>query len=190
MNVATMNVARMFGGGTVSPPYVAASIYGFLLLVLAVATVLPLQGVFDRRAAVEAQGDMLLRLEGRGPAAAGVATGASAMVGSPVLEGATVTVAGAALLERVVATVTRHGGSVLSSQVDLQGAQAKDGFLSVIASCDLEQPALQAIVYDLEAGMPFLFVDQLVVQAPTSTGTAGGKLRVLISVSGQWQGAP
>ena len=65
MSFANMNVARMFGGGTVSPPYVAASIYGFLLLVLAVATVLPLQGMLDRRAAVEAQGDMLLRLEAR-----------------------------------------------------------------------------------------------------------------------------
>jgi general secretion pathway protein M len=184
-----MNLAKMFGGGTVSSPYVAASIYGFLLLLLAAATVLPLTGMLERRAAVESQGDMLLRLEGRGPAAAGGATGGSTVAGSPFLEGATITVAGAALLQRVVAAVASHGGSVLSSQVDMQGTQSKDGFLSVIASCDLDQPALQAMVYDLEAGMPFLFVDQLVVQAPVSTGT-GGKLRVLISVSGQWQGAP
>jgi general secretion pathway protein M len=184
-----MNLTKMFGGGTASPPYVAASIYGFLLLVLAVATMLPLTGMLERRAAVESLGDMLLRLEGRSPGAAGVAAGGSTVVGSPFLEGATITVAGAALLQRVVAAVTRHGGSVLSSQLDLQGTQSKDGFLSVIASCDLEQPALQSVVYDLEAGMPFLFVDQLVVQAPTSAGAAGGKLRVLISVSGQWQGA-
>jgi general secretion pathway protein M len=53
---------------------------------------------------------------------------------------------------------------------------------------------LQQLLYDLEAGMPFLSVDQLAVQAPTvaagaSNGTGPGKLRVLISVSGQWQGA-
>ena len=186
-----MNMANRFGGGTSSPPYVAASIYTCLLLVLAAATAMPLKGMLDQQTAVDTLGDTLLRLEHRGPAAARPAAGAdSTVVGSSFLEGATVTVAGAALLQRVVGAVTRHGGSVLSSQLDLQGTQSKDGFLSVTASCDLEQPALQEVVYDLEAGMPFLFVDQLAVQSPTvSTGLSGGKLRVLISVSGQWQGA-
>ena len=42
----------------------------------------------------------------------------------------------------------------------------------------------------LEAGMPFLFIDQLVAQGPAVPGaTPEGKLRVLISVSGQWQAA-
>jgi general secretion pathway protein M len=36
--------------------------------------------------------------------------------------------------------------------------------------------------------MPFLFVDQLAVQGPAPSTTSGEKLRVLISVSGQWQG--
>jgi general secretion pathway protein M len=49
---------------------------------------------------------------------------------------------------------------------------------------------LQQLLYDLEAGMPFLFVDQLVAQGPASPGaTPEGKLRVVISVSGQWQGS-
>ena len=97
--------------------------------------------------------------------------------------------AGAALLQRVTAAVTKIGGSVLSSQVDLQGTEAKAGFLSVIASCEIDQPGLQQLLYDVEAGMPFLFIDQLVVQAPSSFGTsAEGKLRVLLTVSGQWKG--
>jgi general secretion pathway protein M len=184
-------MTNRFGGGTSSPPYVAASIYTCLLLVLMAATALPLKGLLDQQTAVDSLGDTLLRLERHGPAAARPAAGADGTaVGSSFLEGATVTVAGAALLQRVVGAVTRHGGSVLSSQLDLQGTQSKEGFLSVTASCDLDQPALQEVVYDLEAGMPFLFVDQLAVQAPTaSTGLSGGKLRVLISVSGQWQGA-
>jgi general secretion pathway protein N len=85
--------------------------------------------------------------------------------GSPVLEGATVTVAGAALLRRVSEAVTRVDGNVLSSQVDLQGAQAKSGLIAVIISCEVDQPALQRLLYDLEAGMPFLFIDQLSAQA-------------------------
>jgi general secretion pathway protein M len=38
--------------------------------------------------------------------------------------------------------------------------------------------------------MPFLFIDQLVVQAAsTQSSSGGGKLRILLSVSGQWQSA-
>jgi general secretion pathway protein M len=76
----------------------------------------------------------------------------------------------------------------------LQGPLSKQGFVAATVSCELEQPALQQLLYDLEAGMPFLSVDQLAVQAPAAAAsgpnTSGpGKLRVLISVSGQWQGA-
>ena len=134
---------------------------------------------------------MLEQLEGRKPAGGrGQGAGVAGPAGSPFLEGATVTVAGAALLQRVTAAITKLGGNVLSSQIDLQGTQAKTGFLTIIASCDIDQPGLQQLLYDLEAGQPFLFVDQLSVQAPASFASSGeGKLRVLLSVSGQWQGA-
>jgi general secretion pathway protein M len=183
-----MNSGKLFTGAS-APPSVAAAVYGGLLLALTAATALPLKGLLDQRAAVQSLGDTLQRLDARGPAAAHPETAAdSAMTGSAFLEGSTVTVAGAALLQRVVGAVTRHGGSVSSSQLDLQGTETKDGFVSVTASFDLEQPALQQTIYDLEAGMPFLFVDQLVVQGPSPAPASGGKLRVLISVSGQWQG--
>jgi general secretion pathway protein M len=56
----------------------------------------------------------------------------------------------------------------------------------------MEQPALQKLLYDLEAGMPFLFVDQLDVQVPQTTATneggSAGRIRVVLGVSGQWQG--
>ena len=107
-----------------------------------------------------------------------------------MLEGPTVTVAGASLLQRVTGAVTKVGGNILSSQVELQGIQAKAGFVGVITSCELDQPSLQKLLYDLEAGMPFLFVDQLVVQAPVaSSANQEGRMRILLAVSGQWQGA-
>jgi len=60
----------------------------------------------------------------------------------------------------------------------------------MIASCEIEQAQLQQVLYDLEAGMPFLFVDQLVVQtALTDVASDTGKLRVLLAVSGQWRDA-
>ena len=86
--------------------------------------------------------------------------------------------------------VTRFGGNILSSQVDLQGAQSKNGFVKVSVNCELDQPSLQQLLYDLEGGMPLLFVDQLVAQAPeTGMDALRGKMSVSILVSGQWQGA-
>ena len=110
--------------------------------------------------------------------------------GSAYLEGATVTIAGATLLQRVAGAVAKFGGNVLSTQLDLQGPQTRAGFLSMIASCEIEQAQLQPLLYDLEAGMPFLFVDQLVIQTPLAeSGSGSGKLRILLAVSGQWRGA-
>ena len=98
------------------------------------------------------------------------------------------TVAGATLLQRVAGAITKVGGNIVSSQVDLTGPQAKDGFITVTANCEVDQPSLQQLLYNIESGMPFLFIDQLVVQAPTiGPGVVGGKMKVLISVSGQWQ---
>jgi general secretion pathway protein M len=146
--------------------------------------------ILDKRADVAASAAMLEQSEGRRPVAIrGEAAGVTAPSGSPFLEGATVTIAGAALLQRVSAAVIKLGGNVLSSQVDLQGSQSKVGFLTIIASCDIDQPGLQQLLYNLEAGMPFLFVDQVVVQAATSFAASGeGKLRILLTVSGQWEG--
>ena len=109
--------------------------------------------------------------------------------GSPFVEGSSLSVAGAALLQRVAGAITRVGGQVMSSQVDLQGPQSKAGFITVTASCEIKPAALQPLLYDVEAGMPFLFVDQLVVQAPAgAAATPEGRMRVLLAVSGQWQG--
>lgn len=148
--------------------------------------------ILERRQEVAAAGDILSRLESRNPSLARDvdANGSSLPTGSPVLEGQTVTVAGATLLQRVAGAVTRFGGNILSSQVDLQGAQSKDGLVKVSLDCEIDQPSLQKLLYDIEGGMPFLFIDQLVAQAPeTTAGALRGKMRVSILVSGKWQGA-
>jgi general secretion pathway protein M len=165
-------------------PFGAAIGYAGLVLVLVIVTLTSIMDVFDRRGAVAEAADTLSRLEGRSLGAPDT-TGAT---GSPLLEGPTVTVAGATLLQRVAGAITKVGGNIVSSQVDLTGPQAKDGFITVTANCEVDQPALQQLLYNIESGMPFLFIDQLVVQAPTmGPGVVGSKMKVLISVSGQWQ---
>ncbi|KJC34384.1 general secretion pathway protein GspM [Bradyrhizobium sp. LTSP849] len=151
---------------------------------------LSIADVFAHRQALAQTSDLLDQLRGRKGAAKNAAAALAEHPGTPFLEGPTVTVAGANLLQRVAAAVSNVGGSVQSSQVDVSGAQTKDGFVGLVVSCELEQPALQKVLYDLEAGMPFLFIDQLDVQVPQATAlgdAATGRVRVILGVSGQWQ---
>jgi general secretion pathway protein M len=172
-------------------PVAATALYVVVVAGFAVMTWMGAATIVERRAAVDAASDLLAQLDGRRPVLSPAAGGAAgpAPAGSPFLEGETVTVAGAALLQRVAGAVARVGGSVLSSQVDVQGTQSKDGYVSLVASCQVDHAALQQLLYDLEAGMPFLFIDQLVAQAPLPTTEPGaGRMRVTLAVSGQWEG--
>jgi general secretion pathway protein M len=173
-------------------PVLAAAAYAAVLSALLLSAGFAISDLLGRRAEVSSAASMLEQLEGRKPPASrGQAASAGEPSGSPFLEGATVTVAGAALIQRVVGAVTKQGGSVLSTQVELQGTQSKAGFISILASCEVEQTALQQLLYDIEAGMPFLFIDQLAVQASDKmSGSGSGRLRVVLAVSGQWKGTP
>jgi general secretion pathway protein M len=186
--VSAFTASRKF---ITASPLLAVAIYAGVVVVLLFTVVTSIVDIAGQRAEVAAASAMLEQLEGRKAAAAGGAPGDITMpTGSAYLEGATVTIAGATLLQRVAGAVVKLGGNVLSTQLDLQGSPSKTGFLSMIASCEIEQAQLQQLLYDLEAGMPFLFVDQLEVQTPlTASGSGNGKLRVLLTVSGQWRGA-
>ena len=175
---------------TVSPTF-SAIIYGLAIVVLLGTAWSGVAEVLDRRQSVIAASDLLAQLEGRkgSPMAVAGAAGTQVPIGSPFLEGQSLTVAGAALLQRVADAVTKVGGNVLSSQVDVQGVQAKDGFVNVLASCEIDPTALQRLLYDLEAGMPYLFVEQMVAQSPQAVSAQeGGRMRLLIGVAGRWQG--
>jgi general secretion pathway protein M len=110
------------------------------------------------------------------------------MSGSPFLDGRTITIAGAALQQRVEAAVAKAGGALMSSQVELDGPDAKNGFVGLTASIEVSQPAVQTILYDIEAGMPYLFVDKLSIQSPEVFGEPeNGRMRMTIDVAGQWR---
>jgi general secretion pathway protein M len=171
-------------------PLVAVTLYVAVTGGLLLMAGLSVADVFAHRDQLTQTSDLLDQLRGRKARGASAASALAEHPGTPFLEGPTVTVAGANLLQRVAAAVGNVGGSIQSSQVDVSGAQTKEGFVGLVVSCELEQPALQKVLYDLEAGMPFLFVDQLDVQVPqtTSLSEAGaGRIRVILGVSGQWQ---
>ncbi|MGJ5181202.1 type II secretion system protein GspM [Bradyrhizobium oligotrophicum] len=173
----------------VSSPAAAAALYVGTIIGLIWLGAAAIIDQLDKRAQLNDANAQLAQFSVRKRPGGGAATSTSSPGGSVFVEGPTVTVAGAALVQRLTEAVTRVGGSVLSTQVDLPAARATTSLISVVASCELEQPALQQLLYDIEAGLPFLFVDQLHVQQPLAAAESGaGRLRVLVTVSGQWQG--
>jgi general secretion pathway protein M len=186
-----MSAFTASGKAIATSPMLAATIYAGLVVMLLFAVATSIADLVGQRDEVASSATMLEQLDGRHPALAhNASSDVTVPSGSAFLEGATVTIAGATLLQRVSGAVTKLGGNVLSTQLDLQGTQSRTGFLSMIASCEIDQSELQKLLYDLEAGMPFLFIDQLVIQPPlTLTGAGGGRLRLLLTVSGQWRGA-
>lgn len=170
--------------------------YGAAILGCVIIAWLALAGLAGDYADYVSARDSLDRLEGHKSSkdAPGSMAG---MAGSPFLEGPTVEVAGAALQQRLVSAVNNAGGHVLSTQIDLLGSETTPGFVSLSATCEIGQDALQPLLYDLESGMPFLFIDQLVVQVPQSERLPGSgpqgmraegpRMRVQIDISGQWQ---
>jgi general secretion pathway protein M len=185
-----MNSAATLRKSFAASPMLAAATYAGLVVALLFMVISSIGEMLNQRAEVASSAAMLEQLEGRRPASArGQLADLSMPSGSAFLEGATVTIAGAALIQRVAGAVTKFGGNVLSTQVELKGTQSKAGFISVLASCEIDQVGLQQLLYDIEAGMPFLFIDQLEIQAPSTVSSSGiGKLRILLAVSGQWQG--
>lgn len=172
-------------------PLIAVVLYIALLGGLLATAGFAISDIVGHRQALAQTADLLDQLQGRKPRGGGDASLAAEHPGTPFLDGPTVTVAGATLLQRVATAVGNVGGTIQSSQVDVLGTQATDGFVGLIVSCEMEQPSLQKLLYDLEAGMPFLYVDQLDVQVPQTMAineNSTGRIRVVLGVSGQWQG--
>ena len=163
--------------------------YAGLFVGLLIGAGLAASDLQDSWNSAESAAEVLARFQGRqSPADNAAPSAPPAVIASPLLEGQTVTIAGAALQQRVNSAVKAAGGNVLSSQLDLLGPLAKQGYVALTASFDLEQPAVQRLLYDLETGAPYLFVDTLAVQLPQgATDAENPRMRVTLGVSGQWQ---
>jgi|ERR1043166_8015577 general secretion pathway protein M len=164
----------------------AALIYAVVVSGFVLVTLLSLFDLVEQYQATSDNRALLAQLQERANGAA-LASGSTDAwpAGNPFLDGASDTVAAAGLLQRLTNAVTVVGGSVASSEVDQR--QAKNGYLHVTATIELEQPALQPLIYDIEAGMPFLYVDQLLIQNASSDAD-GGRVRVTLGISGLWNG--
>ena len=114
---------------------------GVVIGLLAISLVL-VADLRDKKAEVEAAQMRLDQLSERSRLSSAASITPNATVsGSPFLDGRTITVAGAALQQRVEAAVAKAGGALMSSQVELDGPDAKNGFINLTASMEVSQPA-------------------------------------------------
>lgn len=163
---------------------------GALIALLGAALVLVVD-LRDKGAEIAAAQTRLDQLSERGrPGSLSSIASNAGPSGSPFLDGKTITIAGAALQQRIEQAVGKAGGALMSSQVELDGPEAKNGFVGLTASMELSQPAVQTVLYDIEGGMPYLFVDKLSIQSPEFFGEPeSGRMRMTVGVVGQWQPA-
>jgi general secretion pathway protein M len=184
-----MSATGLTSMGSFRRRWLALLTYVILLVGLTAVAVATISNLLDSYAALDKNRAILARLDRQMEHTMGRQFAASTVVkGPPFLGGKTITIAGAALQERVEAAVKKAGGNVLSSQIDLQGPRSAEGFVGLTESLEIDQASLQPLLYDLEAGMPYLFVENLAIQAPQAFGEAEGTpMRVLMAVSGQWR---
>ncbi len=184
-----MTIKQLFNRYTARYPSIPALGYGIVLLALFTTVLFAVTDLLQRHRAVTEAAEILARFQHRTLASAAEPghLADDEPRGSPFLNGQTVTVASADLLQRVTGAISRAGGNVVSSEVEPQDQHATDGSVRITATCELEQKAVQQLLYDIEAGMPFLFVDQLSAQAP-QPASEGGRIRVVLEVSGSWPG--
>ncbi len=108
---------------------------------------------------------------------------------SALLWAKTIGVAAADLQQRVEAAAHDVGAKALSSRVDLQDASSANGALTYVGEIELDAANLQPLLYNLEAGKPFLEIADLSIQ-PLQDAGAGGRLRVSLAVTASWRPDP
>jgi len=166
-------------------PRCATFIYGAAVFAMLVTSAFALVEIVRQYQALGAAAETLATFERRKENVASDSVPIAQPAGSPFLKGPTVTVASAALLQQLTNALARAGGSVISSEVDNQFAQSKDGFVRIRATGNIEQNGLQQLLYDLESGMPFVFVDQLSARMEVE-GKRDGLMRVSLGVTALW----
>jgi general secretion pathway protein M len=183
MTVAS-TITRLLGRS----PLIAAVLYLAAIGLFVFVSSIAILDITDQVRTAQQTSEVLEQLRSREGRAAPVQ--ASAVETNPFLEGPTLNVASAGLLQRVSGAITAVGGSVQSSQVDITTG-GKDGIVGLLINFELEQPALQKLLFDLETGSPLLIIDQIDIQTPQSTPASGdnaGQLRISLNASGRWRG--
>jgi general secretion pathway protein M len=179
-----------------SPGHAGAAAAAFVLLALATvawgaAFSAINAGVRDE---IEAKGQIHAMLERQVAARAKIGPGArsSRLQDVAAISAPTETVAASGLQKQILERLEATGGSVQSVQAEPVKDAAADGLRRLVAQLTFDSSiaGLQRLLFELETGVPFVFVDSITAQPATTSvpGTRpGDRLRVTLSVSSYWK---
>jgi general secretion pathway protein M len=167
----------------------AISIVAFVLLLVALVSVtgISLQSRADAGRESSERREMLSRLEARLRASAGRPTAAPP---AAFLDGSTPGLASAQLQSYLGQLAGDKNASLVSSGGEAAKRDDAPDTVRIQATLDLNMRSLRAVLYQLESGTPYVFVDALSVQPVNAT--AGGSiedplLRTTLSLRALWR---
>jgi general secretion pathway protein M len=168
---------------------ISVGVLALILLACAAAVELTFHARYGAAQELAERGDRLTRLQARAKAdadrrAAAVAP-ADAFVSAP-----TQGVAGAQLQAHLMKLAGEQRANVISSGIEPGKREDQPDSIRLQATLELNAAALQALLYQLESGTPYVFVDALAVQRPAGVSQRAAEdplLRVTLGLRAVWR---
>jgi general secretion pathway protein M len=176
------------------PPILASAAFVGVGLVLAICAASYRSAIVDLQHQFETKSRILAGLERQSalsPEAAGNEGKADSL--SEAISAPTGTLAASEIQTNMVNLIEQAGGILHSVQAQVTSDSGGDGLRRLKAQVifDASNEALQKVLYRLETGKPYSFVDSLIVQPTQSAGSAKlswDALRVTLDASNYWRG--
>lgn len=167
-----------------SPAMRRFSAVGLLFVVLALAWSVIVVPLLDARSEARDTIERLQPIVERGRAAVGDIAGLRTELrrlkegrhsAGGLLSGTNEPIAAAQLQERLKTAVDRAGGKLRSTQVLPARDDGAFRRVTIRAQLSIDLPGLQRVVYELEASLPYLFLDNVeIAQRPGNRGSPAG----------------
>ncbi len=175
---------------------IAIAAFFVLLLACVIAPALALTARSDASQELADAQDMLARLEAarqRSGSKANVTEALAAAPDSAFLNAPTSGLASAQLEAYFAQLALAQQASVTSSGV--QRAEHADApeIVRIQATLDIRYDALQTLLYRLETGTPYVFVDSMTLQLPTTAAQRdmrGAAMKVILNLRALWRQSP
>jgi general secretion pathway protein M len=162
----------------------------FVLICVAIVT-WSLQMRFDATQELSEQQNLLARLEGgaRSKAGPGGPAKATAAPAAAFLDEPTLGLASATLEAHITQLASQHA-TLVSFSVQSSNAPDSADSVRIEASMDITLGALQILLYDLETGTPYVFIDSMSVRPAVGAKQAdavNAALRVTVGLHALWR---
>jgi|SRR5215475_547470 len=168
---------------------ISVGVLALLALICALAVELSVEARSDAAREYAKRHDMLARLEARVRADAGARSGAVAPA-TAFLDAPTAGLAGAQLQAYVMQAAADHHAAVISSGVETTKREDAADSIRLQATLDMGLAALQALLFQLESGTPYVFVESFAVQPPAAAAPGAAQdplLRVTLGLRAIWR---